>query len=204
MNELLIYDTIGADWFGGGITAQSVIGQLERFKGKRVTVRINSPGGVADEGIAIYNALKRHDGGVDTVVDSIAASAASIIALAGESRTTSSGGRWMIHRAMGLSIGNANDMSKTAEVLTKYDESLVEIYKEYMADDIDIMQLLTDETWYTADEAIAAGLSTGRSELANDAVPVAAAWFKHPPQALFSKPKAAFRPMVLTHLTSRA
>lgn len=204
MNELLIYDTIGADWFGGGITAQSVIGQLERFKGKRVTVRINSPGGVADEGIAIYNALKRHDGGVDTVVDSIAASAASIIALAGESRTTSSGGRWMIHRAMGLSIGNAVDMAKMSETLTKYDQSLVEIYSEYMADDVDIMQLLTDETWYTADEAISAGLSTGRSELASDATPVAAKWFKRPPEALFNKPKAAFRPMVLTHLTSRA
>jgi hypothetical protein len=99
-NELLIYDVIGEDWFGGGITAKNVIAALDEFGGKRVTVRINSPGGVADEGIAIYNALKRYEGRVDTVIDSIAASAASVIALAGEKRTTSEGGRWMIHRAM--------------------------------------------------------------------------------------------------------
>jgi ATP-dependent Clp protease protease subunit len=193
--EIYIYDTIGADWFGGGITAQSVINALDEVGAKtRVTVRINSPGGVADEGIAIYNALKRHEGGVDTVVDSLAASAASIIALAGENRATAKGGRWMIHRALTFAIGNANDMTKAAEILTTYDESLVSIYKDYMdADEDEIMQLLTAETWYTADAAIEAGLSTGKAE-ETDAEPMVASWFRNAPAALLNKPKAQFKP----------
>jgi len=200
-SEIFIYDTIGEDWFGGGVTAKAVIDALDMLDGKRALVRINSPGGIADEGIAIYNALKRYDGGVDTVVDSLAASAASVIALAGETRTTSAGGRWMIHRAMGLAIGNAPEMTKTAEILAKYDQSLVQIYSEYMPAGTDIMALLAAETWYTAEEAIAAGLSTGKAQDAADAKPVNARWFKNAPQNLFEMPKqiaASFRPKVTT------
>lgn len=197
-NELFIYDVIGQDWFGGGITAASVIDSLEGFKGKRVMVRINSPGGVADEGIAIYNALKRYEGGVDTVVDALAASAASIIALAGEARTTSAGGRWMIHRAMAFAMGNAVDMEKAASTLAKYDASIVEIYSQYMPPDTDIMSLLTAETWYNTDEAIAAGLSTGKADSVAKAEPMNAAWFRNAPAALFTQPKAALRPKPLS------
>ena len=193
--EIYIYDTIGADWFGGGITAQSVIGALEEIGPKtRATIRINSPGGVADEGIAIYNALKRHEGGVDTVVDSLAASAASIIALAGENRATAKGGRWMIHRALTFAMGNANDMTKAAEILTTYDDSLVSIYKDYMdIDESEIMDLLTAETWYTADSAIEVGLSTGKAE-ATEAEPMVASWFRNAPAALLNKPRAEIKP----------
>jgi ATP-dependent Clp protease protease subunit len=193
--EIFIYDTIGADWFGGGITALSVINALEEIGPQtRATIRINSPGGVADEGIAIYNALKRHEGGVDTVVDSLAASAASIIALAGENRSTAKGGRWMIHRALTFAIGNAADMQKAVEVLTTYDESLVSIYKEYMdATDEEIMALLDAETWYTADAAIEAGLSTGKAE-ATEAEPMVASWFRNAPAALLNKPRAETKP----------
>jgi ATP-dependent Clp protease, protease subunit len=198
-NELLIYDVIGEDWFGGGITAKNIIAALDEFGGKRVTVRINSPGGVADEGIAIYNALKRYEGRVDTVIDSIAASAASVIALAGEKRTTSEGGRWMIHRAMALAIGNANDMTKTAEVLEKYDEALVEIYSGYMQKEpAAIMDMITAETWFNADEAILNGLATDKAKKTVDAEPVSARWFKNAPAALFSKPKAAMKPKPLS------
>lgn len=193
--EIFIYDAIGQDWFGGGITAQSVIGALEEIgSDKRVTVRINSPGGVADEGIAIYNALKRHEGGVDTVVDSLAASAASVVALAGEKRLTAKGGRWMIHRAMTVAVGNTNDMAKAAEVLQTYDSSIVEIYAEYMGISADqIMDLMSAETWYTADSAIDAGLSTGKAD-ATDAEPMVAAWFRNAPEALLNRPAAKFEP----------
>lgn len=194
--ELYIYDTIGQDWLGGGITASSVMAALEEIgQETRVTVRINSPGGVADEGIAIYNALKRHPGGVDTVVDSLAASAASVIALAGEHRLTAKGGRWMIHRALTFAVGNANDMRKAVEILETYDKSIVEIYKEYMdGSDEEILDLMTAETWYTTDTAIEAGLSTGKSESTNDAEPMVAAWFRNPPEALLNKPKAEVKP----------
>ena len=193
--EIFIYDVIGQDWFGGGITAASVIDALDQLKGKPAVVRINSPGGVADEGIAIYNALKRYEGGVTTIVDALAASAASVIALAGDVRETATGARWMIHRAMAVAMGNANDMTKTAEVLTKYDQSLVEIYSQYMPgmDSAKIMDLLSAETWYTAEEAITAGLSTASAD-ATDAQPMVAAWFRNAPAAILNRPKAEMKP----------
>lgn len=191
--EIFIYDTIGADWFGGGITAKAIVEALEELGGKRAIVRINSPGGVADEGIAIYNALKRYKGGVDTVVDALAASAASVIALAGESRTTSSGGRWMIHRALALSVGNSVEMRKTADILDTYDRSLVEIYSGPLGKTEDeILDLMTAETWYTADEAIAAGLSNGKGG-STEAKAMVANWFKNPPQAMLNLPQAELK-----------
>jgi len=196
LGEIYIYDTIGKDWFGGGIDSKQVIDALNELGGKRATIRINSPGGVADEGIAIYNALKRYHGGVDTIVDSLAASAASVIALAGESRLTAPGARWMIHRAMTVSVGNAEDMRKAAEVLQTYDNSLVEIYKQYMNPSQDILGMMTEETWFTSVSAIDAGLSNGT--VAEQELPVAmnAAWFKKAPEELAAAPMAIFKPKI--------
>lgn len=192
--EIFIYDTIGADWYGGGITASAIVDALEELGGKRALVRINSPGGVADEGIAIYNALKRYEGGVDTVVDALAASAASVIALAGETRTTSAGGRWMIHRALALSIGNSVEMRKTADILETYDRSLVEIYSGPMGrTEEELLDLMTAETWYTADEAIAAGLSTSKGG-STEAKAMVASWFKNPPQSMLNLQQAELKP----------
>lgn len=179
--ELFIYDTIGEDWFGEGITAKSVGDALDMLGGKRATVRINSPGGVADEGIAIYNALKRYPGGVDTHNDALAASAASIIFLAGENRTASTGSRVMIHRALSIEIGNATKMRKTADVLESYDRSLVEIYETHMSIGSDeIMSLLEAETWYSAQEAVDAKLATATDKPTSEKAQMAA-WFKNPP-----------------------
>jgi ATP-dependent protease ClpP protease subunit len=191
--EILLYDVIGAGWFDDGITAKSVIEALAPLTGNRVTVRINSPGGVVDEGIAIYNALKRHEGGVDTVVDSLAASIASIIALAGESRTTSAGSRWMIHRASTIGIGNANDFRKLADVLAKHDDSLLEIYATHLDKPREEIETMLDaETWFTSDEAVAAGLATSK---AGDAVekPTNWAWFRNPPKDLVASAGGSIR-----------
>lgn len=183
---IYLYDVIGQNWFGEGVSSGGVIEALNQFDGERVTVRINSPGGVVDEGIAIYTALREHSGGVDTIVDALAASIASIIALAGESRTTAKGARWMIHRASTIAMGNANDMRKIVDVLEKHDESILSIYEDYLAEDKDaIAKLLDAETWYTADEAIAAGLSTGMTSKSSEK-PTPAAWFRNPPKAFFN------------------
>lgn len=179
--ELFIYDVIGQDWFGEGITARSVSDALDQLGGKRASVRINSPGGVADEGIAIYNALKRYKGGVDTHNDALAASAASIVFLAGENRTASTGSRVMIHRALTIDIGNATQFRKTADTLETYDRSLVEIYSQYMDKSSDeIMSLLDAETWYTATEALDAKLATATDAKTGEKAAMAA-WFKSPP-----------------------
>ena len=181
--ELFLYGVVGASWFEDSFSSTDVIQALASIGTKRAIVRINSPGGVADEGIAIYNAIKRHAAGADTHVDALAASAASVIALAGESRTTSAGGRWMIHRALTIEIGNATALRKTADTLETYDKSLVEIYSKYLASGTDVMGLLEAETWYTGPEAMDAGLSTAVGG-ATDAKPTVASWFRNPPAAL--------------------
>jgi ATP-dependent Clp protease protease subunit len=188
---------IGEDWYGGGITSSMVQAASDEMRGKQIQVRINSVGGVADEGVAIYNILRRHPGGVHTVVESLAASAASIIALAGNKRTTLRGGRWMIHKALTLAVGNEDDMLKVAEMLRTYDKSLVDIYSGSMKekDPKAIMKMMKDETWFTGSEAVAAGLSTDYDEdEESEEMPMNAAWFTRAPQDLFTAPKAALKP----------
>jgi ATP-dependent Clp protease protease subunit len=186
--EIYIYDVIGNDWYGEGITGKSIADALDSLNGAKATIRINSPGGVADEGIAIYNALKRYPGGVDTINDALAASAASIVFLAGESRIMSRGSRLMIHRALTVDIGNAPQFRKTADKLEQYDKSLAEIYSDYLgeASEEEIMKLMGDETWYTVAEAVEAGLANGTAEQ-TDAKPKMAAWFSKPPVDLVQK-----------------
>lgn len=199
--EIFVYGPIGGSFWDDGITAELMVQALASVgQDQRVTVRINSPGGVVDEGIAIYNALKRHKGGVDTVVDAIAASAASVIALAGEKRTTAKGARWMIHRALIIAIGNRSEMLKTAEILQKYDESLIDIYGEYMPlEKSEIESLMDAETWYTASEAIEAGLSTSDGlELSTTPEPAVASWYKNAPAAVAASSAPIVVPKIAT------
>lgn len=122
--ELSIYDEIGF-W---GITASDVARDLAAFTGQRVTVRLNSPGGEVFDGIAIFNLLRGHVGGVDVVVDGLAASAASFIAMAGETVTMRPHSRMMIHDAIGICFGNAQDMLDTASLLDDLSENIAGIY----------------------------------------------------------------------------
>jgi ATP-dependent Clp protease protease subunit len=183
--ELFIYDVIGKDWYGEGITGESVSEALDQLDGARAIVRVNSPGGVADEGIAIYNALKRYPGGVDTHNDALAASAASIVFLAGENRYAGQGSRFMIHRALTIDIGNASQLRKTADTLETYDSSLVEIYSEYMSESPEeILALMEAESWYGVDAAVEHGFATAKTGKKANAEAKIASWFKHPPQDL--------------------
>jgi ATP-dependent protease ClpP protease subunit len=191
-NELFLDGVVGADWTGEGITSQGVGESLAKIKGRAV-VRINSPGGSADEGIAIYNLLKRHRSGVDTHNEALAASAASIIFLAGDKRTMERGSKLMIHRAHTIAIGNSVDMTKMSEVLAMYDKEMASLYAEYMGtvyDNITEEQILTwmsEETWFDADDAVRHGLATDLSPTVRKKTAAAAAWIKHPPQDLFEE-----------------
>ncbi len=102
-NEIFLYDDIGPAWLGM-IDATSVIAGLKQMEGKRVLLRINSPGGSVDEGAAIYNAIKRHPGGVDVAIDGLAASIAGYIAMAGEKVTIAANARMMIHDPWTMAI----------------------------------------------------------------------------------------------------
>lgn len=163
INEILLSGIVGDGWDDDPITTKGVSKALKGFGSNAVTVRINSPGGAADEGIGIYNLLKNHAGEVTTVNDSLAASAASVIFLGGSKRLMGDGSRVMIHRAMGLAFGNSDELRKTLQALESYDASLIDIYSQYMSEDkAAIEAMMSAETWFGVDEAIAAGLATAR------------------------------------------
>jgi len=158
-NEITIYDVIGSDGFGGGFTAKRMDAALRSIGAKSdVTVKINSPGGDVFEGVAIFNALKMHEGAVDVEVMGIAASAASFIAMAGDSVRMQRGSMLMIHNSWGLVIGNRHDLFRTGEVLGKIDDAMAGIYADRTgAPRIEIAKMMDNETFLQAEEAVKMG-----------------------------------------------
>ena len=164
-NEILLSGIVGDGWDEFPITQKGVADALRSFGSSPVTIRINSPGGAADEGIGIYNALRSHGGEITTINDSLAASAASVIFLAGKNRLMADGSRIMIHRAMAFAMGNQDELGKVISALKSYDASLVDIYRQFIGKEpSEIESLMAAETWYNVDDAIASGLATGRVE----------------------------------------
>ena len=164
--ELWIYDVIGEDWFGEGVTAKKVREQLAQFDAdERLTVRINSPGGYVFEAATIVSLLSEHKGGVDVRIDGLAASAASYVAMVGETIQITAGGMMMIHDPWSIVMGDARDMRAEAELLDKISLQLVDAYVRKSGQTADVIKAaMAAETWYTADEAIAAGLATEKIE----------------------------------------
>ena len=162
-NEIILSGVVGDGWGDDPITKGGVRKALKSFGDGPITVRINSPGGAADEGIDIFNILRDYPGEVTTINDSLAASAASVIFLAGSKRLMNDGSRVMIHRAMSIAFGNQEEIRKTLQALESYDASLLDIYSQYLTDDkAAIEAMLSAETWFGVDEAIEAGLATAR------------------------------------------
>ncbi|HOR28989.1 MAG TPA: Clp protease ClpP [Candidatus Sumerlaeota bacterium] len=156
--SLEIYDAIGDFW---GVTPADVSRQLrDAGEVEQINVFLNSPGGDAFDGIAIFNLLKNHPAPVHAFVMGLAASAASIITMAADRIVMERGAFLMIHNASGLAIGNASVMREMAGLLDKLDGQLAEIYVERSGQDRDqIQQWMDEETWFTAEEAIEAGLA---------------------------------------------
>lgn len=154
--EILIYDVIGS-WFAD-TDAGSIARQIQDLSVEQITVRINSPGGDAFDGVAIFNALRSHDARVRVVVDGLAASAASVIAMAGDEVVMGPGAQIMVHEPWMFTDGCADELRRDADRLDKMRDSLIEIYSG-RAGDADWTQILADETWYTAEEAVTAGLA---------------------------------------------
>lgn len=158
-----MYGTIGEDFWEpeNSITAKSIMSQLADMTGD-VTVRISSGGGDVYAGIDIMNALKNYDGGeVTVIVESLAASAASFIAVGGADRVLMrASSELMIHRAWTWMEGNADEVAKTLKDLERQDTKLANIYAAKAGGNVeDWLAAMGDETWYTADEAVAAGLA---------------------------------------------
>lgn len=185
-NTLYIYDIIGAGFFEEGVTAKSVRDELAKMdKSERLTVRINSPGGNVFDGVAIRAQLEQWGAGVDVKVDGIAASAASYIATAGDTVSMAEGAMLMVHDPWTFAIGNAAEMQKAAATLDKIAESMVGAYsKKSGKSNEEVRQTMKDETWLSADEAIAYGLADEKNDEKAAAFAIPQAFgFKHPPKA---------------------
>ncbi|MEW5729875.1 MAG: head maturation protease, ClpP-related [Pseudomonadota bacterium] len=155
--EILIYDEIGL-W---GIKAADFVADLKALGDvPEIAVRINSPGGDVFDGLAIHNVLRRHKAKVVVTVDGIAASIASVIAMAGDEVVMPENAMMMIHDPSGLAWGTAQDMRELADVLDKVKASLIAAYRaRAKVDDAELERLMTDETWLSAAQAVELGLA---------------------------------------------
>lgn len=162
--ELLVYDEIDSWW---GVSAGDVIAELAQVTAPNLRVRINSPGGSVFEGLAIANALRAHPANVIVQVDGLAASIASVIAMAGDRLVMMPNSMLMIHEASGLCIGDATDMQQMAGVLGKISDNIAGAYAAKAGGTSDEWRaVMRAETWYLPEDAVTAGL-------ADEAIPAA-------------------------------
>lgn len=160
--EIYLYGALFPDpIFEGEISAEDFMSTLAGVTTANVTVRINSPGGVVTEGMAIYNALNERRASVTTQVDGLAASVAADILLGGGKRRASGPGAYvMTHKAWGLAIGNDDECRAVADTLTKMDSARIDIYAAALAmsaDDVRAKFFGAKDAWHTAADALAAG-----------------------------------------------
>lgn len=154
--ELTIYGDISSDKWWNEVTPTDVKELLDTVKDKDLSIYINSSGGNVFAGLAIYHMLKRHEGKKVVYVDGIAASIASIIAMAGDEIHIPKNAYLMIHRSWICTVGNKNDLTETVAMLEKTDLNMADIYKSKALEDISeekILELMDKETWLTGLEA---------------------------------------------------
>ncbi len=155
-------DIVSEKWFDEETSATSFRDALKELGDvSTINLSINSGGGSVFDGIAIYNMLKSHKATVNVYIEGLAASIASVIAMAGDTITMRSGSMMMVHMPWTLSQGNAEEMRKTADTLEKTGDSIVDIYSERtgLTSD-DIRNIMNEETWLSAEEAVEQGWAT--------------------------------------------
>lgn len=189
--EITIYADIGGSFFSEGVTAESFSAELKSLPNtiKNIDLRLNSPGGDVFDGITIYNRLKQHSATVTVYVDGIAASIASIIALAGDEVVMSEGAMMMIHKPMSGVYGNADEMEAMIQRLDDVEEQLVGIYKRKTnLDRTEIKTMMAEETWLGAETALELGFVDKTMESLDIAASSSKApWIKNAPKVDNSK-----------------
>lgn len=160
--ELVVGGVVTADpWVPGDVSSDMVRRWLAaNSKSKDVILRLNSPGGDAFEGVAIYNALKRHDANVIIEVEGLAASAASVIAMAGHEVRVHQGAQIMIHEASTVVWGNAKELRSNADRLEKINVEVAAIYVARTGKSTEeVLKLMADETWMGGKDAVSLGFA---------------------------------------------
>ena len=202
---LYLYDAIGSDGFTG-IGEKDVVEALAQLRAEghqNLEVRVSSPGGSVFAGLAIYRAISEWKGKKTCMVDGLAASAASFIMLACDKVLAGPEAMVMVHEAWGVGMGNAADLEATAALLRKANDSIVGIYstRTKMTPD-EARAYMAEETWFTAQQAMDAGLISGVLEdtrepvsALSDGAAAVAAKFKNPPKSVqqLVKPEALLR-----------
>jgi ATP-dependent Clp protease protease subunit len=161
--ELVLYGPISEEsWWGDEVTPKQLSDDLAAMGDvSEISVRINSGGGDVFAGTAIHSMLKRHKASVTVYVDGLAASIASIIAMAGDKIVMPKGSMMMIHNPWTFAYGDAKDLRKTAETLDQVRDSLITIYTDKTGLSADeLIPLLDAETWLSASEAVQKGFAT--------------------------------------------
>lgn len=153
---IYLYDEIGMY----GISAGGFLAELSELRVSAIELHINSPGGEVFDGVAIMNALRSHAAHVTTHVDGIAASIASVIAMAGDTIVMAPHSQMMIHEASGIAVGPASLMRDMADLLDKQSDNIASVYASRAGGRTDSWRKkMRDETWYSAKEAVEAGLA---------------------------------------------
>lgn len=161
-HSLRLYDPIdswGGDW---GVSAKEFAAALSAIPkdAKEIRLHINSPGGEVFEAVAILNQLRQHSARVVAVVDGLAASAASFLATGADETIMAPNTQLMIHDAWGLCVGNAADMRGLADLLDRLSNNIAEVYADKAGGSVeDWRTAMLAESWYSAEEAVAAGLA---------------------------------------------
>ena len=156
--DIFLYDYIGDSW--SDTSAAAVVTQLKNLKSRKINLRINFPGGDVFDGLAIYNALARHDAEVTTYIDGLAASIASVIALAGRRVLIADNAMMMIHDPVAVTMGTAGELRKHADVLDQIKESIINTYAGRTAlERGELAEMMSEETWFTASEAVEHGFA---------------------------------------------
>jgi len=194
--EVWIYAEIGEGW-GWGISAKDFADEINALDVSEMTVHINSPGGDVFDGVAMHTVLKRHKAAVTVTIDGLAASAASLVAMAGDNIEIAQGAFVMVHHPWTFGMGNASEFREIADQLEKIGESLVRIYAERTDNtETRVREWLDAETWMDSDEAVSNGFADALTDQPAIAASVDKRLFAHAPDRLqvaakISKPAPA-------------
>ncbi|MCP4307781.1 MAG: Clp protease ClpP [bacterium] len=160
-NTITILDVIGEDfWTGGGVTSKRIAAALRSIGDQEVFVDINSPGGDFFEGVAIYNLLRSHKHKVTVRVLGLAASAASVIAMAGDDIQIGKAGFMMVHNAWVVAIGNRHDLADAAKTMEPFDDAMATVYSERASVKKTVAtKWMDDEQWFNGEQAVENGIA---------------------------------------------
>lgn len=152
--DIYIFGEVGM-W---GVSAQDFISSMNEHKGKALNIHINSEGGSVFDGQAIHSALKSHDAHVKVSVEGLAASIATVIALGGDEVEMTNNSLWMIHSPMVGAHGNKAELKKQIDLLDRVEETMLNVYtSKSNLDSKELSEMMENETWMNADEALEAG-----------------------------------------------